>query len=121
MKKMVAAAVTLTGTNVQGRWLLPIATIVPLLCVVVIARRQRQASSGRVPAVAAIVLWALFQFLAIYVNGRRYAVGPHAPLLFFLHAFWEPPLGWIPWIALALAGATACVIAAARLAITRAA
>jgi len=106
---LLQAAVAAPGASVQGRWLLPVVIIVPLLSAVLVARRPENGGGTRAWAVGSIVLVAVTQFLAIYANGRHYAVGPRAPLLWFTRSFWLPPLGWAPWLLLAAAGAAAFV------------
>lgn len=51
------------------------------------------------------------QLLAFWENARRYAVGRHGPLAFPDVARWAPPAGWLPWLAVAGAGALLIVLA----------
>jgi hypothetical protein len=49
-------------------------------------------------------------FLAFYWAARRAAVGTDGPLLFLGDAGWTPPLGWIPWLLIAVAGAASLAL-----------
>jgi hypothetical protein len=100
---------------VQGRHVLPVTIIVPLLSAVLIGRRPLASPGWYAWAGLSITSFAVFQFLALYLNGRHYAVGPKAPVLFFTAAFWSPPLGWKAWIPMALVGAALCAASAALL------
>jgi len=45
------------------------------------------------------------QFVALYLNSRRYAVGTKGPVWFLSDAQWQPLLGWVPWLVFGLVGA----------------
>ncbi len=87
--------------GLQGRHVLPFLALLPVYAAVVV--------TGRVPrrwlqraTVAGAVLLPAGQLFALLTNARRYAVGEHGPLAFVGAAQWAPPLGWYPWLALAL-------------------
>jgi len=91
-----------TGWTVQGRHVLPLSVAVPLIAAEVLVRNGRPA--GRLGAAIAVVCGAV-QFVGVYADGRRSAVGTSGSWLFPLHPEWSPPLGWGPWLLLAGAGA----------------
>jgi hypothetical protein len=102
-----------TGFGLQGRHLLAALVAVPLLAGETLNRhrnrvdaiRLRLLTRGGPPAVAAM------QFLAWYVNAKRYAVGPDGPVWFLDRTTWVPPGGWSPWlIAALLAAACLCAV-----------
>jgi len=105
---LLAATVAIPGGAVQGRWLLPVVTFVPLLCAVLLDRDHSRANRLTSWAIATVALWALMQFFAVYLNGRDYAVARGATLFFFQHPVWVPAHGWLLWLVLALAGAALC-------------
>jgi len=99
-------------SGVQGRWLLPMAVAMPLLSGVVIGRNLRPDSvSARNVGVWIAAAVGAVQFLALYQNGRRYAVGPTGPLWFFPSSMWSPQLGWVFWLIVAAVCCTAIVVA----------
>lgn len=102
-----------TGFGLQGRHVLPILVIVPLLAGELLRRAHDRFAAARVRDLVALTFAgiALAQFTALYWNGRRSAVGLDGPLVFFDGAQWSPPLGWGIWLALAAAG-SACLVAA---------
>ena len=98
----------------QGRHVLPFTVLVPLLAgeILMGAARRADAARWRRVLIAAFGSIALLQFVALYWNGRRQSVGAHGPLWFMPVAQWHPPLGWWPWLALALCGALCGALAA---------
>ena len=90
------------GWAVQGRHVLPLSVAVPMIAAEVLVRNGRPA--GRLGAGLALVC-GVVQFVGVYTDGRRSAVGTSGSWLFPLHAEWSPPLGWGPWLLLAGAGA----------------
>jgi hypothetical protein len=94
----------LTGFGVQGREVLPILAMIPMTAGEAIYRGRHRLLGTRVAHVAlaaAVVAIALFQGYAWWINARAMAGAP-GTLLFYKHATWSPPLGWAPWIVLAL-------------------
>jgi predicted membrane protein DUF2142 len=95
-----------TGFGIQGRHVLPILVVVPLLAGELVYRnrsRIRRPIAGAllfgVPLMAGAV-----QAVAWHRMAQRYAVGLDGPVNFLGSAEWAPPLGWGPWLALALIG-----------------
>jgi hypothetical protein len=109
-------AIRQTGFGLQGRHVLPVLAVVPLMAGELI--REHAAALGErlrrrlVIAIPACV--GLVHLLAFYWAARRAAVGTDGPLVFIGDSAWSPPLGWGPWLALALAGSVALAIALAR-------
>ena len=98
-------------SGVQGRHMIPLFLIVPVLSGVVITERLGRRGLARLFAVVAILVPVL-QLLGLYVNARRYAVGvqSQAPFIFFDHARWAPALGWYPWFGIGVVGSVMMVI-----------
>jgi hypothetical protein len=81
------------GISWQGRYSLPIAAAIPLLSSVVIVRRlpipetfARSLTALLAGVISVAHVLAYGQFL------RRFTVGASGPVMFFLHARWQPPL-----------------------------
>jgi hypothetical protein len=51
--------------------------------------------------------------LGLRASGRRYAVGDGLTWQFFTDAAWSPPLGWWPWVLVAIGAACASLAAGA--------
>jgi hypothetical protein len=104
-----------TTFDVQGRHILPLAVMVPLLAGELLARRGdrfparlagrdlRRAGDWAFAALACGV--GLFHLFAWYWNARRQGVGLGGKLRFFDRAEWYPPGGWQPWAVLVILGA----------------
>lgn len=98
---------------IQGRHLLPMFSLLPLLAGVVMHERiselagaqARRRLYGMVGVVAAGV-----QLFAILYNARRYAVGIDGPVWFLPTAQWAPRFGWVPWLLLAIVAAAGLVV-----------
>lgn len=109
-----AALLRNTGFPVQGRHVLPLLVLVPLLAGDIVAERADQlparlrawlAASLAVPAACAHVgAW--------WVVARRAAVSMDGPWVFLGRQEWDPPLGWVAWALLLLLGAGGLVLAA---------
>lgn len=101
------------AAGIQGRHLLPIFSLVPVLAGAVVAewlgRGAERAGTARLYWMLGPLI-AVIQFAGVYYNGRRYAVGTDGPILFIGPAEWSPPLGWLPWILLAAVGAIAYTV-----------
>jgi hypothetical protein len=78
----------------QGRYLLAVATGLPLLAAAILAkrepRRERLNSAVTRLPVAVTASTLVLGFLMFYTTLRRYAVGTHGPL-FLVHTTWTPP------------------------------
>jgi hypothetical protein len=103
-----------TTFDVQGRHILPLAVMVPLLAGTILARRGDRlphwltGRDGRRGAWAFAILACgvgLFQIAAWYWNARRQGVGLLGKYRFLERAEWYPPGGWWPWLALIVVGA----------------
>ena len=112
---LVATTMRHTGFGLQGRYVLSFSLLVPLLAGEILVRRY-----DRLRALDAAQLFVPFaliagfvQFVAWWTNARRFAVGILGPRWFVPGAEWSPPLGWWPWLLLAVAGV--CILMAAPL------
>jgi hypothetical protein len=104
-----------TTFDVQGRHILPLAVMVPLLAGELLARHTdrfparlagldlRRAGDWAFAALACGV--GLFQLFAWYWNAHRQGVGVLGKYRFFDRAEWYPPGGWQPWAVLVVLGA----------------
>jgi len=108
-----AAILRHTGFPVQGRHLLPLLVVVPLLAGETVADRASAGARFRVFALAAGLTAAAVHVGAWYGAARRAAVGIAGTWAFIGRSQWNPPLGWSVWALCALAGATLLVVACA--------
>src|SRR5204862_3816814 len=90
------------GWDLQGRFLLALAAIVPLMAGFVL---HRAGLRSRADAFLLGLAVAAIQLTAFWENARRYAVGRHGPVNFLDAAAWAPIGGWMPWLVVAAAGA----------------
>jgi hypothetical protein len=95
-----------TGFGMQGRYVLPVLMMAPLLAGEIL--RTGAPAPSRLP-VAVLGLIAVLQFAAWWSNARASAGKPDAAW-FATHAHWAPPAGWAPWLVLALVGLV-CLLA----------
>ena len=80
------------GFGWQGRYTLPLAVGLPILCGFALAQEPvRRLQRGRLPIVLGVA-FVLAQFLGFWQNLRRYAVGSDGALLFWFDADWSPPV-----------------------------
>jgi len=108
-----AALLRNTGFPVQGRHVLPVLVLVPLL-----AGELLGARSDRLPSalrawfpVGLAVCAASAHVSAWWVVARRAAVSVRGPWMFLGRAEWDPPLGWGTWVLILAVGAVALVTA----------
>jgi len=94
------------GWAVQGRHVLPVAILLPLLAGEIAAARLSQRLWAAIVAVCAAV-----QFVGLYADGHRSAVGINGSWLFPLKPEWTPSAGWSIVLLLALSGAGLIVAA----------
>ena len=110
----------LTGFGLQGRYVLPLLALIPLVAGEVVYRQSPRLSSSRlgsaIPA-AAIAAFAILSVYAWWYSARAAAGLSHGAGL-FAHAAWSPPAGWLPWSLLAALGALALLGFAALAALT---
>ena len=94
------------GALLQGRAVLPIFVFAPMFAGVVMTERLRRDAPDAIPRLYGVVALATasIQFLAVYWNGRRYAVGTYGRVFYLGDPVWSPRFGWVPWLLLALAG-----------------
>jgi hypothetical protein len=89
------------GWELQGRYILAVAALLPLLAGFVL---YRAGAPTRADVFLVGLAVAAMQFAAFWENARRYAVGLHGPLDFVSMAEWAPPGGWLLWVVLAATG-----------------
>jgi hypothetical protein len=95
--------------GLQGREVLPPLLLIPLVAGEVLYRRRpafTQRRSGQLALGGAIAAIAVFQAYAWWFNAKA-AAGAPGTIRFYAHAAWNPPLGWLPWIAVAGLGTVA--------------
>ena len=96
------------GWDLRGSFLLPVLGALPVMAGFVLqAARVRTRIDALLIGGAVIAV----QFLAIWENARRYAVGRHGPLNFLDAAQWAPPAGWVPWLVVVGAGGLLVLLA----------
>ena len=96
-----------TGFTAQGRYVLPLAVVIPIMAGELVRRYRDRLAAPIVPefAALAVVVAALVQAMAFYLNSRRYAVGTSGPTWFVSRALWSPSGGWWIWLGVGLGGA----------------
>ncbi len=90
--------------GVQGRHLLPVFSLLPILAGVVMNERLSGELGGRPRRrlyVFVAVVAATMQLFSIVFNSHRYAVGEDGPVWFLGSEQWAPRFGWLPWLLLA--------------------
>lgn len=95
------------GASLQGRHLLALFMLLPLLSGVVVSEQLDKVDTrivGRMFMLIGVTM-PILQAVSLYLNSRRYAVGTEGAIWFFPTSQWQPPLGWAPWLILGLAGA----------------
>jgi hypothetical protein len=105
-----------SGFGMQGRYVLPVIMLIPLVAGELIYRRLQNGAPRQAPRsvlASMIGVIAAFQLFAWWVNARDSAGRPHA-FWFLDNALWRPPLGWGIWTLLASLGAAALAVVAAR-------
>lgn len=96
-----------SGFGLQGRYLLPLAVMIPLAAGEIVRRNPEGVAHTTLAGAArwvALVAASVHVF-AWYWNARRYAVGADGPLLFLGRSEWTPAIGWPAAFALLAAGA----------------
>lgn len=95
------------GFGAQGRHVLPMTVAVPLLAGEILTRNAHRLSWLRRLLPLALFGGAagVVYLSAWYINGKRHMVGLHGPDWFWQGVTSSPPLGWVAWALVALAGA----------------
>jgi predicted membrane protein DUF2142 len=104
-----------TGFDLQGRHVLPVMVVVPLLAGEIAWRRRERLGAQVAWLLPVVSLGAagVIQLVGWWTYARRSAVGVDGPLWFIGDAAWSPPVGWGLWAVLAMLGAASLVAAAA--------
>jgi hypothetical protein len=99
----------------HGRYVLPFLVLIPLWCGEVVLRNRADAAPRLVSGLVAgtFLAVATIQLVGWWASARRFAVGDEGSWLFLGDAGWAPPLGWEPWVALALTAFAAYAAAGA--------
>jgi Predicted membrane protein (DUF2142) len=79
------------GFGWQGRYTLPLAVGLPIVCGFTLARDADRIPPRRRLALVFGIGFVVAHFLAFWQNLRRYVVGYDGPLLFWRDADWSPP------------------------------
>lgn len=110
---LVAGFMRHTGFPLQGRHVLPLCAVVPLIAGEVVLRHGAILSrvSRRLVA-AAFPVAALVQATCFYAAARFAAVGRDGPWWFLGDAHWSPPAGWPLWLGTVALGSLAVAAAA---------
>jgi hypothetical protein len=106
-----------TGFGLQGRHVLPLLVLVPVLAGELLNRHRARVGTYRLRVLSVTVplAAAVMQVAAWYVNAKRYAVGGSGPEWFLSHAAWAPPAGWWTWLSVVVL-ASICLAGVALLA-----
>ena len=101
----------LSGFGIQGRYILPILAVAPMLAGDAIEGARSRRVQLRVVGLwrPCLVGFALFQLVAWWINAHHYAPSG----LLAAAGLWSPPLGWKVWLVVAILGAAAIALAAA--------
>jgi hypothetical protein len=104
-----------TGYAVQGREVLPVLMLIPLVAGEIVSRHNSQISAlgpAQAALAGATALLAGFQAYAWWYNARTMHGGPGA-FEFYALRTWSPPGGWVTWGTLAGLGTIALLTFAA--------
>ena len=90
-----------TGFGMQGRYVLPVGVVGPLLAGEVLARARARAApvARQWSSVTFVLLAAGIQAVAWYANSRRSALGTDGSWVFMGSSEWSPRTGWYPLLA----------------------
>jgi hypothetical protein len=92
-----------TGFGLQGREVLPVLLLIPLVAGELVYRRTASVAhrqSAQLALGISMAVAAGFQAYAWWYNGRTVTTSSG----FYAHATWTPALGWLPWAVLAALG-----------------
>jgi hypothetical protein len=104
----VAFVLAPVGWVVSGAFLLPVLAVLPVGAGFVL---QAVRLPARADALLAGLVVVAVQLLSLAENGRRYAVGRQGTFDLVDAARWAPPGGWMPWLAIAVAGGLLLLLA----------
>lgn len=109
-----------TGFLLQARYVIPMLALVPLVAGELLVRRIGRGHERRWawPFALGTVVLAGVQLYAWWHDASTFAGHPNTAL-FWQHAAYRPPLGWLPWTVLALGGTLALLSVALTLPIAR--
>jgi hypothetical protein len=110
---LIGAGFAQTGFDLQGRYVLPFAVLLPLWAGELLNRRREGLAVGpaRALLIGVTAGAATVHAGAWYTNGRYVSVAGTGGWRFPSDATWVPPLGWWTLTALTLAGAAMYVLA----------
>jgi hypothetical protein len=99
----------------HGRYVLPFLVLIPLWFGEVVVRNRARLPAKQLSTLVAgaFVAAGAVQLVGWWASARRFAVGDDGSWLFIGDAEWAPPLGWEPWLALAVAAFAAYAAAGA--------
>ena len=101
----------LSGFGMQGRYVLPLLVLVPMVAGDIVEHHDGGPLPARWIVGGGAAIIAVMQLLAWRVNARTFAGVIQVPA-YLEHGRWAPPLGWAPWIAAAICGTCALISAA---------
>ena len=103
-----------TGFGLQGRYVVPVLMLMPLLAGELLYAAPETAAglAGAMGPVVLVDVVAVFQLFAWDVAARAAAGEPRAIWFLLTHPVWSPPGGWSVWTTLSVLGTAALVIAA---------
>jgi hypothetical protein len=109
-----ALMVSGTGFDVQGRHVLALTVMVPLLASEIVFQQRSRVPrhAMRLGLTAAAISLSVVQCVAWFWSARRHAVGIDGPLWFIGAAEWSPPGGWWPWLVMVVIGAASVALVA---------
>jgi hypothetical protein len=104
------------SASLQGRHVLPLFVFSPLFAGVIVVERLKEIAPEVMPRLFAViaVMMGAIQFVGVYWNGHRYAVGTKGGFLYVFSAEWSPRFGWVPWLILAAVASAFLIVFAAQ-------
>jgi hypothetical protein len=105
-----------TGFGLQGRYILPLAVVVPLVAGEIVRLNFHRLGAVRphhLPLMFGVAV-AVLQGVGWWSDARRYAVSARGPIFFFGRSQWSPVAGWAPWTILAMGGVVLLAVAGAQ-------
>ena len=102
----------ITGFGLQGREVLPVLMVIPLVAGEVVYRHRDRIAplpSARLALVGVVAFVAAFQGYAWWYDASHVTNAPGS-IDFFRHVDWIAPMGWQFWIAVAALGTAALLV-----------